>query len=314
VGVSFAPSRRTTFAVNQTVTYQPFNLYGLVPQPEPPGLGESNTPAVDFYLTNQGYASYSTSANFKRQLSRRATLSADYGFHFSDMPSVLGAYSSQTGSIRFTQSLTKGLGVHLGYGYTVASYSREDGDFGYHNIDAGVDYSNTLSFSRKTTLSFSTGTSFAPTNGNVGFHVTGSASLNHEIGRTWELTAGYNRYVGFFDFYAGLVEYQSATANLSGLLSRRLSFYTGLTATSGVLGADASGYGFGDLHSSTGLNVALNRYLSLNANYSLHRYSRADAVPVPDWIAADMLRQTVSVSISAQAPLFQRGRSRNASR
>jgi hypothetical protein len=314
IGISFTPSSRTRFGANQTVTYQPFSLYSLFPQAEPPPLGEATVPPVDYYLAGQSYLSYGTSATFSRQLSRRATLSLQYDRTYSDMPTTAN-YLSQTGSVRFTRTFTKGLGLRLGYGYTGASYDNSEGRHAYHSIDSGVDYNRTLSLSRRTTFSFSTGGSVVVGGDSTShFVVIGNAALHHEIGRTWNFTAGYDRNVQFLELSSQPIQYQTLSAQLRGLLSRRFSLSTGFGATGGNAVGGSSRSGFGDLYSSSNFATALNRYLNLNVNYSLHWYSYGSGFTLSDGITSNTRRQTLSATIGAWAPLVQRGRKRDAAR
>ena len=70
-----------------------------------------------------------------------------------------------------------------------------------HSFDVGIDFHKALSLSRRTTLSFGTGTTaFADVNGTH-IYATGNATLTRELGRTWFATAAYNRDVSFLSTF-----------------------------------------------------------------------------------------------------------------
>jgi hypothetical protein len=319
IAASFSRSSRTTFNLGQTIGYQPFSLFSLFPQAEPPQPGEPSGPPIDYYTSDQNYLSSLTTGGFSHQLSRRSTFTADYSRHFSRMPASEGHFVTQTGSARFTRSFTQGLGLRLGYGYTRATYDQVGDGYGHHLIDSGIDYSRNLSGSRRTTLSFSTGGSVVTDRNDTRFMVTGNVNLLHEIGRTWNFNAAYNRSVDFVEVYSAPVEYQSVNLQLTGLLSRRLSVHTGVGATNGsflTMGQGASSSGFGNIYSSTGLGTALNRHLNLAVNYSFYWYQYDDALLLQGLqeFSGSKGRHSLSASIEAWAPLFQRGRRRDAPR
>jgi hypothetical protein len=319
IAASFSRSTRTTFNLGQTVSYQPFSLYSLFPQAEPPQPGESSGPPIDYYTSDQNYLSSLTTAGFSHQLSRRSTFTADYSRQFSGLPASAGDFVTQTGSARFTHSFKRGLGLRLGYGYTRATYDHVGDGYGHHLLDSGIDYSRNLSGSRRTTLSFFTGGSVVTNRSDTRFSVIGNVNLRHEIGRTWNFNAAYNRNVDFVEVYSGPVEYQSANVQLTGLLSRRLSVHTGVGATNGnflAMEQGAGSSGFGNIYSSTGLGTALNRHLNLTVNYSFYWYQYDDALLLQglQGVSGSKGRHSLSASIDAWAPLFQRGRRRDAPR
>jgi hypothetical protein len=96
---------------------------------------------------------------FNRELSRRTAFYAGYNFTQGDTAYGNGRFTSQGANAGVRWSLTRNLGLRTGYGYQTATYGVDARTLGYHNIDVGVDYNKALSFSRRTTLSFGTGTS-----------------------------------------------------------------------------------------------------------------------------------------------------------
>src|SRR5205823_573717 len=82
------------------------------------------------------------------------------------------------------------LTARLGYGLLLARYSGSDAasiaPAQMHDIDAGVDYHRDVTIRRRTTLTFSTGTSVVSTPLDGAHPVaTGSATLSRDIGRSW---------------------------------------------------------------------------------------------------------------------------------
>ena len=116
---------------------------------------------------------------------------------------------------------------------------------GIHNIDIGIDYAKALSVSRRTHFSFTTGSALFYVNQGItnvsdrqlNFALLGTANLTHEMGRTWTSSIAYRRSLDFHEGFADPFLAQSVSADLRGLLSRRLSFASGAWYSSGVIGA-----------------------------------------------------------------------------
>lgn len=314
IGATWSASRRTRLTASQTMSYQPFNLSALVPVFQISALGQPFLADLDFHTLDAEYFTYTTSAGASRELSARSTLSGDYQYTRSDF-SGYPNFSSHGGGVRFTRGITANVGLRIGYGYTLAHYSAGD-DVGRHLIDTGVDYNKTLSFSRRTTLSFSTGGSAVTERGDTYFTGIGSARFNHEIGRTWDFTAGYNRNIGFIETFSSPFVYDSASVSLGGLLGRRWSFESSASASLGNigLGSTAQDNDFDTYQATTGVSRALNRHLSIGVNYSFYRYHFSESTLLPAGFNEELSRHSVRATLSAWLPLMQRGRRGNAAR
>ena len=138
-----------------------------------------------------------------------------------------------------------------------------------HNLNIGVDYRKPLSRSRRTFLRFRTGSVIAEeletgavigeqveTGAGIGdpvegrrFEATGSASLVHQIGRTWSAQAQYRREVGYLEGFARPVLSDSANGTLGGLLTRRTDFYVNVNYISGASGLRSGSPRFRQLRS-----------------------------------------------------------------
>ena len=318
LGTSWSPTARNRVWGNASFSYQPFSLHALFPVFGQTPLGEIYLADLDFGTVDAGYYTSAASVGASRKLSSRDTISGDYSYQRSDF-ALYPDYESDTVGARFTHSITAGLGIRVGYDYTRVRYSGSvPGQVpiaGRHNIDTGVDYNKTLSFSRRTSLSFSTGGTATHYQNDTYITAIGSANLTHEIGRTWTFRAGYNRDVDFVEtFAAAPFVYDSATVTLDGLLDRRWSFHAAGGASLGNLGFGSSSNGFDTYYATTGVNRALNRHFSLGIDYSFYRYNFAQTSLLPNGYNSDFSRSNVRATLSAWLPLFQRGRRTNAAR
>ena len=211
--------------------------------------------------------------------------------------------------------------MRAGYGLGRARYANSDpagpsGDVIYnHSIDGGVDYNKALSFSRRTTLSFQTGSS-AVGDGNGGrlrFRLTGGATLNHEIGRTWVASAGYSRRTLFHETWGQPVFSDALTFGVSGQVSRRLQFMSVGQTAIGEVGASNTP-GFSTNAATSTLSYAATRFINLNMTYGYYRYRFDEGVLLPAGAPRTMDRQSIRATVTLWAPLYQRTRRPDAAR
>jgi hypothetical protein len=318
VGASWSTSPRTRFSVNQTVAHQPFSLFSLFPDLQQSPLGQAFVADLDFNSLQAGYFTYVTDAAFSKQLSQRSAIRADYSYQWSDFSSQYADLRTQGGGFRFTRALTNGFGLRIGYGYKEGLYGTTNRQtIGRHQIDTGVDYNKTLSFSRRSRLSFSTGGSAVTENSRTYFNAIGTANFNHEMGRTWNFSTAYNRDIGFVETFAAPFVYDSVNVGLTGLFSREWVFRSGAGLVGGDIGLGSSAprnNGFGTVYASAGVSRALSRNLNIGVDYSFYSYSFDQNTLLPAGFTTDLSRHSVRATLNAWAPLYQRGRRPDATR
>ena len=174
-----------------------------------------------------------------------------------------------------------------------------------------MDYNKALSFSRRTTLTFSTGTAAVNSGRDTSFNLTGTARLNHEIGRTWTASAGYSRSVQFVDLLLVPVLYDSLDASIIGLLNRRVEVQAGARASIGTIAIGSQGSrGDFDTFQATGQRVV--RVEPVHRSWGPRIRSIAidsiDCVQLPLGVPRNIDRQSIRAQVSFWAPIMNRAR------
>jgi hypothetical protein len=179
-----------------------------------------------------------------------------------------------------------------------------------HTGDIGVDFSRALSFSRRTSVSFTTGTAVFESGGNTSYRATGSARLNHEIGRSWNAAAGYNRSVQFVDLLLQPVLSDSIDAGVTGFVNRRVQVNSGVRASIGSIGfgGNSANSDFDTFQATAGVSVALTRFLQFGTTYSFFQYRFGDGAVLPVGVAQNIDRQSIRAHVSLWAPLVNKVR------
>lgn len=303
-------------SANGAVQYAPYNLSSLYPFVSTAAPAQPPLSNIDFASSLEHYFTYTGGLGYSQRLSRKTTIGADYTFQRRDGSAFTTDYFQHEAGGALTYEVGRGLNVRGGYGYTEADYGAPGRKFHSHSIDAGVDYNRALSFSRRTMLSFGTGSS-ATSNpaipGNTVFFVTGHAQLTHEMGRTWQASAAYGRDVHFDAAWGDVVMSDGITAGLNGLLSRRVSLGVQARASVGTIGF-ARTDDYDATYADAYLGYTVQRHISVSVSYAYYRHRFDAGATLPSDFVNQFDRHSVRASVSLWAPLIQRARRTNAAR
>lgn len=321
VGLSRQLGRSTSVNLNQGLVYQPFGFLNLFPgmQASPfqgPGLipiQVASAPALDLRANNRDLWMSNTNAGITHQLGRRSSVSGLYAYQHARFGGGGGTFTFQNVGGRYNRSVTQNLGVRLGYFYGNGAFAGVDNTFRNHQIDAGVDYNRVLSFSRRTSLGFDTGGTILNNGTTSFFTVIGGAQLVHEIGRSWMLAGTFRRNVQFMPTLNEPFLQDAATAVLNGLVSRRVQVSASAGTARGTMGF-ASANTMVSYFGATGVNVAMTRHLAIGSAYNYFRFRLDGSGFNQLGFANDLSRNSISVFLTAWAPIYQKGQRTNASR
>ena len=317
-GLSIKLGRATNLGVNQTVTYAPTYLYSLFTTPTGPTPPQVGEPAAHDpnYQTNLSLPSrtFGTNVNYSHGFNRRLSMtlrgdSARTNFvghvpGFSDM-------SSSDGGGRLEYEISRGAKLHAGYTYREASYSsafrtKE------HDIDAGIDYSRPLSASRRSTVGFSLGPTVMQTpfviDGNPTasshFRLMGDAFFEHQFGRSWSARAAYHRGISYVAGLAGPVYNDSASAETTGFLSRRVDLSFSLAYSTGQIASQgASAAGFTMYTADSRLRFALSREFAALIQAIFYDYNFDQRLVIVPGVPSNFTRIGIHGGITVWVPV-----------
>jgi hypothetical protein len=243
------------------------------------------------------------------RLSRRDTLEVGANgrrYNFLDEPESDITWYSGRASVRHV--LTRTLGIHGGYSRGESKYeSALTPPLRNDTIDVGVDYGDTLQFSRRTAVSFTTSTSVLRWIDETHFRLNASASLTRAFGRTG---SGSVQYIRDNDFSPGFRE-PLLTDTISGAYSdqigRRTSWFASGGYTRGTIGFEEESSHYTSHNAGARLTTAVTRHWGIFGDYSYYRY----AVP-PGATFFTLLpkfsRNSISVGLTMWVPLINDAR------
>ena len=316
VGVSLKLTERTSMSANQSAGYQPYYTLDLFPALGQPSLGQAALAPLDLRVNQEGYATYGSMLGVTHTLSRRSSIAVNYAYTRSDFTSGFDPFTSHTAGARFSRTLTRNLAARVGYAFSEAQATGIDPSadrFRGHNLDVGVDYNRPLSLSRRTTLSFGSGSTATTDGQQTYYNLTGDAQVSHELGRSWRTSVRYSRGVTFYETFQAPALADTVAAGVAGRLHRRVALQSSVGTSFGQVGLSETGSEFRTSYTTVALAYALTRLLRFGTDYSYMHYSFGSAT-VPFGFLPNMQRHTARAYLSVRLPLLQPQRRPNASR
>lgn len=269
---------------------------------------EGPPPDLDLAVTQQNYTSYGGQARLNHQIARRTSVFGRYAYRTSETPGRLEPFVNQSLSAGINHGLTLAKGLTLSGGYSRGVMQRSDGsEVPIDNLHVGLNYNRALSFSRNTTLAFSTGSAIVHTRNSSHFNFLGHVSLTHEIGRSWTTSVSYARTVLMHELYQEPVLSDALVGRLTGLLSRRLNFNAEAGTALGQVIADGDRPRFRSYRASSTLAYALTRFMSAGAVYAYYSHAYPQETVLPEGVPVYFHRHSVRGVVSFWMPLWQGG-------
>jgi hypothetical protein len=262
---------------------------------------------LDPALTLARYHRYGATLEASHKLSARTRLEGDVNYGHGK----IGANKEWvifTGSVGLSHSLTKGIALFVGY--------REGGQHDIvagapstserqPRINAGIDFNQPLSLTRRTLVTFSTGVAGTQqqTTRETTYHLIGSAQIIREFGRTWNASLSYNRGIRRVEPLGEAILTDSTSGGVQGSFSERIQFQTRFGYAKGTVESTD-----GDMENTFGgvqVSFAINKILAWSADYSYYKYS-ANERALPLVVIGTRNSSSVRTYLELWLPLFTR--------
>jgi predicted porin len=259
----------------------------------------------DYAIVERASLSYQGSFSLSQSVTSRASIGARYTARYVDFTD--GEETTQrfdTVAVSGGYRLSRYSSFRAGYGLN--SYRMENGvpTQRYHDFDFGIDYNRPLSLSgRRTRFTVAPGFALVSNGSGLQLRLAGSATLDHEIGRTWTARALYSRGVRFVEGADTEVLANTAQAGVNGLIGRRLR----LSVEGHMILSDdeENARDYRTTASSARLSYALSRRMSAYVQYIYYNYRFGEAVALPVTQSGRTSRQGVRVGITLWTPVLQ---------
>jgi hypothetical protein len=306
--VDFAVGRKMRIAAAQSFEYGSlFRFSDLAGLGLPPGGSDA-----DYAVSDRKRIVSGSSVTARYRLDARSELVTDADYFVTDAQGFEFDRRMWAAGGAYVRDISRRFSINIGYRYQEGKYG--DPLFGrrtkLNSILAGADYEWQLSFSRRTTVTFSGGGGkLSREVGGVqvadALQFTGTIDVAHLIGRTWTLEGRYYRGLQFAELIPDPFFVDSVRASLRGMMSRRLEFRALGSYSSGHLSVTGTGPQRTSYGAGARLAYAFSTALEMALDYSYQYYDFSEDEPVitPE-LTPTLDRQTVRLSIRYWIPLF----------
>jgi hypothetical protein len=279
----------------------------LLPQLGAEGEATRTASNPDTALSSTHNVQQASTVGWSRGLGRRSELAFNYGY----ATTRIGAGTAQTvqqGGSAFRHRVGRGLELKLGHQARLF----EDVQHGpgerviAHDLDLGIDLDRELSFSRRTRIGFTSGSSIVSNELDRRIVATGQASLRREIARSWNAVAAYARKVDFIEGLPDPVIGHTASFGVGGNWGRRFAVTLRGAAGSGAVGLDSRGT-YRSITADTRGSLALGSALTWYVEHFYYQHTVTGAF-LPAGVPPEAVRQGVRMGMDVKLDAIRRRR------
>jgi hypothetical protein len=291
--------------LGQGAAYTPYYQLELFPALSVDAADAPQHSPTDYSIWKQPAYTYTSSIGFAQSFGTRSAMQFQYDRRSVAFASQTSDLSTEGATVSFTHRVTRSIGFHVGLGTRVARYgnSTDANRIRTQDINIGLDSGRSISLSRRTHLSFSSGSSIIPEGNKRLYRLTGEASLRHEIGRTWTADLQYSRALRFIEALPHPFFADSISAGMKGNLSRRSDLSVSGGYSNGQVGVTAANGSYGTYTGSAQVSVSLTRHYALYSEYVYYHYQFAQQ-PLAGAFPGRLDRQTARVGLKLWFPLL----------
>jgi hypothetical protein len=260
------------------------------------------TPGFGAAASGQRNQVFNSTAGLVANYSKTSSIAVSGSYRDWRFPGLTGSNLKSWGGLAtYRRRLSRKAGLHLGYGRDQASAPGVTGGFTTQTIDVGIDYGDTLKFSRRTAFSFSTSTAAIRFANVTHYRLNGSANLTSGFLRSWSTWLAYSRATEYIAGFGQPVLSDWVTTGVGGLFTHRLKGSAAVGLSRGQLGFTADT--FYVLSATPRIDMAVSRTLGIYAQYGYYHYtvpphaSELNLVP-------QLSRQAITAGLSVWVPLL----------
>jgi hypothetical protein len=271
-------------------------------------------PDVDSTIIQRASFRYGGNAEFRMQAARHSTVTVGYNYTKTDLSrDPIGSFDVRSVGATFSHAVSQSASLRMGYALEESTYEGSSApSTRIQNLNIGIDYRKPLSQSRRSYLRFTTGSIISEQVAGVRaegegrrIQAIGSASLVHQIGRTWSGQAQYRREVGYLEGFAQPVFSDSANVAVRGLLTRRADLSLNANYITGTSAIRQGAPRFESYSASARLRRALHRSLAVYVEYLYYHYNFHEVVDRPLGLPQEFNRNGVRVGLSLWIPVIE---------
>jgi hypothetical protein len=303
---------RTRLRLEQTAAYATyFTLMGLPGAPQATNIivpgQDLLLPSAEFGVSTESGWERHSAVVLSRQTGRGNSLEGRYATVRTDFARQNDIAQQEStwreAGLTYRHALRQQMAIRVGYGYETGG-ARGGEPLVFHDLDAGLEYQRSLTRSRNTYVSFSTGSAVIASETTRDYRLLADAQLVHRAGRNWTSSIGYHRGIDFVGVLSQLVASDALNTTLNGFFTPRLE-----ASVSAIYSKGHLGIGHGDsLTTYSGvsrLQYALSRRMAVDLQYLYYFYEFGEGTLRPIGVARQLARQSVRGGIAFWLPILR---------
>jgi hypothetical protein len=300
---------RLSISANIYSLYSPRFVFSLLPVASEAATFTTPTP-LDYGLSTQSVRQISAGTTATLRVTRRSSLNvALSGSRQQLLDDNLDLTTKSYGG-GYSYSVSQYTRLRIGYRQQESDYpsysTLPPKRYSQRSFDGGIDYSKPLSVSRRTTVSFSTGSSAIDDGIETFVNFTATASLRHQMGRTWEANIGYQRGMSVVAGFAEPFFADSVHGNVRGGLSRNVRLEIAGGYANGMVGLGSRGEDYIGYRASSGLEWVVHRErIAVYADYYFYSYEFGGATTALASIPRQVNHHGVRAGLRFRFPLLR---------
>lgn len=299
---------RLNLSASVNSLYSPRFVFSLLPVVGDMATADSLPTPLDYGVSAQSTASVFAGGTAALRVTRRSTLSVSASGGTQKLLGDNVDVRTKSYGGGYSYAMTRYARLRIGYSQMDSDYPAifSARRYSQRSINAGVDYSRPLSISRRTTISFGTGSSAIDDGTETLYRITGNAALRHQIRRTWEANIAYARGLGVVAGFTEPFFADSVNASVRGKLSNRLSLAITGGFTNGYVGLGALNNDYVSYQASTRLEWVVHRErVGVYGNYFYYNYEFDSTTRTVTTIPHQVDRHGVRAGLIFRFPLLQ---------
>jgi hypothetical protein len=272
--------------------------------------GTSANPNLDSAASATPFFQYGISTGLNHQLAAHTNVALTYAQRLADLGDRGTRLNDRSIGGHLFHSVSPHFGLRFGYTRQQASFGNNTAPFQTHDIDAGVDYRRALSFSRRATVTFGTGSSLITRGGanvqtqanRTDLRILGNANLDYHLGQTWSARLAYRRDWQFVEGFAAPFFIDAVTVGIGGSMTPRAALGASMSYVTGQMGSG----GLADVKSYQGVAFLQSSLTRTVAAYLQYQYFKSDFSPdvtLPAGYPYRFIRNGVRAGLSLTLPL-----------
>jgi hypothetical protein len=300
-------ANRASVTVMESGSYSPLFMLAPFVAPAAASAADVGPSSLNTALLRETMFGSSTGLTGELKLGPRWSLDSNGAVTTSSVRYAAGSVKQQgwTAGARLHRQISAAAGFHVGYTEQVMTPLRGLPAFRVYNADVGMDYNKALGRTRKTTMSFSSGSALAQDGTRNLYTVLADASLNREMGRSWVAAANYHRGLGMVPGFSRPLFSDAVSGSLTGLITRRVDVSSDVAYTNGQLGITSLTNRLAGYNASTRVRYAITQLYAVYGEYSVYWYDLANNLYVAAPVPPNVLRQGVHVGLTLRLPLVR---------